>query len=55
MLDEALRRGSLSARGVHKVLRVAWTLADLRGSSIPGIDEVREALGLRSGGLWAAA
>ena len=29
------------------VLRVAWTLSDLAGRTVPGPDEVAEALGLR--------
>jgi magnesium chelatase family protein len=29
------------------VLRVSWTLADLAGRSVPGRDEVAEALGMR--------
>lgn len=29
------------------VLRVAWTLADLAGRTVPGADEVAEALGMR--------
>lgn len=43
--------GRLSARGVDRVLRVAWTLADLRGRSLPGNDEVQRALSLRLPGL----
>ena len=31
-LDEAVARGRLSARGVDKVIRLAWTIADLAGS-----------------------
>ena len=31
MIDEAVRRGQLSSRGVDKVLRLAWSLADLAG------------------------
>ena len=29
------------------VLRVAWTLSDLAGRTVPGADDVAEALGLR--------
>ena len=29
LLEQALDRHSLSARGFHRVLRVAWTIADL--------------------------
>jgi len=42
-------------RGADRVLRVAWTLADLRGAACPGSDDVAEAMVLRGGGLaWAA-
>jgi magnesium chelatase family protein len=43
----ALERGALSVRGFDRVLRVAWTLADLAGRTVPGGDEVAEALGMR--------
>ena len=39
--------GALSVRGFDRVLRVAWTLADLAGRAVPGADEVAEALGMR--------
>ncbi len=39
--------GQLSARGVVRVLRVAWTIADLRGAPVPGREDVTTALGLR--------
>jgi predicted ATPase with chaperone activity len=29
------------------VLRVAWTVADLAGRTVPGADDVAEALGMR--------
>jgi magnesium chelatase family protein len=55
LLDDALRRGALSARGLHKVLRVAWSVADLReGGGPPSVGDVREALALRTGGMWTA-
>ena len=49
-LDRALDRGRLSLRGVDRVLRVAWTLADLSGGTVPGPDEVGEAMVLRARG-----
>lgn len=48
-VDEAYNRGRLSARGVDKVLRVSWTLADLAGRDRPGPDEVAVALAMRRG------
>ncbi len=49
ILDEASRRGTLTARGIDKVLKVSWTLADLDGVDIPTPAHVYEALGLRRG------
>ena len=36
----------ISARGVDRVIRVAWTLADLAGVARPTADETSYALGL---------
>jgi magnesium chelatase family protein len=47
LAERALERGALSVRGFDRVLRVAWTLADLAGLTVPGPDEVAEALGMR--------
>jgi magnesium chelatase family protein len=51
-----MERGSLSARGFDRVLRLSWTLADLAGRSVPSAEEVAEALYFRTGGgsAWAA-
>ncbi len=48
-VDEAVDRGRLSARGVDKVLRLAWTIADLVGRDRPGRDELAIALAMRRG------
>jgi len=45
-LEHAIEIGEISARGVDRVLRVAWTLADLAGKPRPGADETCYALGL---------
>jgi len=42
-----IERGSENLRGVDRVLRVSWTLADLRKIDAPGRDEVAGALALR--------
>jgi magnesium chelatase family protein len=49
LLETRLRQGRLSARGLHRVRRVARTLADLEGSTGPvGADHVYGALALRA-------
>jgi magnesium chelatase family protein len=45
-LEQALERGRITARGVAKVIRVAWTIADLTARARPGLDECDQALGL---------
>ena len=46
-LMTAVDRLGLSARGFHRALRVARTIADLAGSDRVEDEHVREALGLR--------
>jgi magnesium chelatase family protein len=49
LLEHRLRSGLLSARGVHRVRRVARTIADLAGSGGPVAEEhVCLALSLRA-------
>lgn len=50
VIDDAVTRGRLSARGADRVLRVAWTLADLAGHCRPALEEVSEAFLLRVSG-----
>ncbi|MDR0627420.1 MAG: ATP-binding protein, partial [Bifidobacteriaceae bacterium] len=50
-LDRALELGVLSMRGVDRVLRVAWTMADLDGRDSPGPDDIDAAMTLRQRGL----
>ncbi len=45
--EMALDRGLLSVRGFDRVLRVAWTLADLAGLDSPGSAQIDAAVGLR--------
>jgi magnesium chelatase family protein len=47
LAERALDRGVLSVRGLDRVLRVSWTLADLAGRTVPDGDDVAEALGMR--------
>lgn len=49
-LDHCVDRGVLSLRGVDRVLRVAWTLTDLRGGQAPTAADVGAALALRTRG-----
>ncbi|GAA2232107.1 YifB family Mg chelatase-like AAA ATPase [Herbiconiux moechotypicola] len=46
-LDRALERGTLTMRGYDRVLRVAWTLADLAGGGTPTPEHLGWALYLR--------
>ena len=46
-LDRALDRQTLTARGYDRVLRVAWSVADLAGHSCPDADDIGQALGFR--------
>lgn len=48
-LDFALERGGVTMRGYDRVLKVAWTVADLEGAARPDAQHVGRALGLRSG------
>jgi magnesium chelatase family protein len=45
-LERAMELGEISARGVDRVLRVSWTLADLAGRQRPGAEDTCYALGL---------
>jgi magnesium chelatase family protein len=45
-LDRALELGHVSARGTDKIIRVAWSLADLAAKDQPGSDQVNLAIGL---------
>jgi magnesium chelatase family protein len=46
VVERSLERGQISARGVVKVIRVAWTVADLAGRPRPTRDDCAMALGL---------
>lgn len=47
--ERDLERGILTARGLDRVLRVAWTVADLRGAARPEACDIAVALELRTG------
>lgn len=46
-LDEAFRRGWVSARGYDRVIRLGWTIADLAGRDAPEFQDLDVALQLR--------
>jgi magnesium chelatase family protein len=48
-LYRQIERGGLSTRGLDRILKLAWTLADLAQLSAPGVDQVLEAHALRTG------
>ena len=52
--ERLLDRGALTARGVDRVVRVAWTVADLAGRDVPDAGDVRVALDCRGVTRWAA-
>lgn len=54
ILDHSLERGILTARGYDRVLRLAWTLADLGLRDAPDANDVGQALGLRQATAAAA-
>ena len=49
IIDHQLRGQKLSARSADRVLRLAWSVADLRGRDVPDADDVGLALALRRG------
>lgn len=55
LLASRVRDGSLSARGLNKVTRVAQTLTDLAGEDTVAFEHVSEALALRAGRSVVAA
>lgn len=49
-LHDELDKELITARGLHKVIRLAWTLADLAERPLPTLSDVKSAYGLREGG-----
>lgn len=50
-LERQMQRGALTARGMHRILRVAWTIADLDDRPAPTAEDVDTALYFRSSAL----
>ncbi|HIW91653.1 MAG TPA: YifB family Mg chelatase-like AAA ATPase [Candidatus Corynebacterium avicola] len=51
VLQEKLRAGAVSQRGVDRTLRVAWTLSDLGQVARPGVAEVMDSLEFFTGAV----
>ena len=49
-LHDELDREHITARGLHKIIRVAWSIADLREIKVPTISEVQLAYAMREKG-----
>lgn len=49
-LHDELDHERITARGLHKVIRLSWTLADLLGHTSPTKEDVVRAFSLRAGG-----
>ncbi|MCB2177698.1 MAG: YifB family Mg chelatase-like AAA ATPase [Actinomycetales bacterium] len=50
LVETAMDGGTLSLRGADRVLRVAWTLADLAGRRVPSVEDIGRAVALRTRG-----
>lgn len=50
-LHAELDKERITARGLHKVVRLAWTLADLAEHDLPTLKDVESAYQLRDGGF----
>jgi magnesium chelatase family protein len=49
LVDHQLRTNKLNARSADRILRLAWTIADLQAHDVPDGDDVDAALSLRRG------
>lgn len=49
VLENALQRGAITLRGYDRILRIAWTLADLSGRDVPSSADIGQALFLKKG------
>ena len=48
-LHDELESERITARGLHKIARVGWSLDDLHAHEIPTLEDIQQAHGLRSG------
>ncbi|MFI5428065.1 hypothetical protein [Aeromicrobium sp. UC242_57] len=49
LVDQQLRSNKLNPRSADRILRLAWSVADLNGHDVPDADDVEAALSLRRG------
>jgi magnesium chelatase family protein len=49
LLHEEVEKERVSARGFHKIQRLAWSIADFHNHDIPNRSDVMEAIALREG------
>ncbi|MET1036626.1 MAG: ATP-binding protein [Aeromicrobium sp.] len=49
LVDHQLRTQKLNPRSADRILRLSWSIADLRGHDVPDADDVESALCLRRG------
>jgi magnesium chelatase family protein len=49
LLEELYSAGRITARGLDRVVRLAWTLADLDGTGQPTVEHTHQAFQLRTG------
>jgi magnesium chelatase family protein len=47
ILHSEIDRENISARGFHRVLRLAWSIADSEGHDRPTSEDIKRALDLR--------
>ena len=47
VIDQALERGLITMRGYDRILRMAWTIADLEGAARPGKAQLARSLAFR--------
>ena len=46
LLEDMLRTGTITQRGVDRTIRVAWTLADLESAPAPHLGHISDAVEL---------
>lgn len=52
ILEEQAGRGQISWRAADKIVKLSWSIADLRGHESPSFDDFSEAIQLRTQATW---